>query len=75
MAFGEIRCIFCRVRMPLVGMYPWVGRVLQCGGCRGFMLVEGHYLEFNGKVSFAIRRLTPPEIARVNKALNMKPLK
>jgi hypothetical protein len=73
MAFGEIRCIFCHVRLPIFNNYPWVGRVLRCEKCKGLMVVDGHYLEYNGKVTFAIRKLTPYEIERVNKALSMEP--
>ena len=69
MAFGEIRCTFCHVRLPIGNMYPWVGRVLQCGKCKGMVVVNGHYLEYNGKMTLSVRRLTPWEVQKVNKAM------
>jgi hypothetical protein len=37
--------------------------------CQGLMVVDGHYLEYNGAVTFAIRKLTPWETERVRKAI------
>ena len=50
--------------------YPYVGRVIQCGVCLGFMVVNGHYLGFDNSVHFAISNLTPEQIEKVNAMLN-----
>ena len=69
MAFGNLRCVHCHDRLPIRNNYPWVGRVLKCMKRQGLMVVDGHYLEYNGAVTFAIRKLTPWETERVRKAI------
>lgn len=65
----SIRCMFCHERLPL-NKYPYVGRVLRCGNCLGFMVVQGHYLGYNQSVQFAVSNLTKEQIEKVNRMLD-----
>jgi hypothetical protein len=66
--FGDVRCIFCGHILPLTE-YPWVGSVMQCGDCRGFQQVKGHYLEYDGNVTFAVSKVPRWILNRLNQIL------
>jgi hypothetical protein len=66
--FGDVRCIFCHHVLPLTE-YPWVGSVMQCGDCRGYQIVQGHYLEYDGTVTFAVSNIPKRILHRLNEIL------
>ena len=66
MDYGDLRCIFCHERLPL-NKYPYVGRILGCGNCRGFMVVWGHYLGFdNESIHMAVSNLPQKYVEKLN---------
>lgn len=69
MEFGAIRCIFCHRLLPITEEYPWVGAILQCSKCRGFMVIQGHYLNHDMSVHFAVSNLPDKYLRKLNEIL------
>jgi hypothetical protein len=69
MEFGAIECIFCHRILPITDDYPWVGAVLQCSKCRGYMIVQGHYLNNDGSITFAVSNLPQKYLRKLNEIL------
>jgi len=70
MGFGAIRCIFCHRLLPITNEYPWVGAVLQCSECKGYMVVMVHQLNPDGTVTFGISHLPGKYLRKLNEILN-----
>jgi hypothetical protein len=66
--FGDLRCIFCKQRLP-VNEYPWVGAIFQCIDCRGYQIIQAHYLEIDGTVTMAVSNVPKWILRRLNKIL------